>query len=68
MVLWVGLQFVIMVFPDHTRLLCSVGINAKLYFLNRLSDKAEELLAIRRIFSLVGMITDTNFSNCPNVF
>ena len=31
-----------------------------------LSDK--ELLAIRRIFSLVGMVTNTNFSNCPNVF
>ena len=28
----------------------------------------EELLAIRRIFSLVGMITNTNFSNCPTVF
>ena len=28
----------------------------------------KELLAIRRIFSLVGMITNINFSNCPNVF
>ena len=28
----------------------------------------KELLAIRRILSLVGMITNTNFSNCPNVF
>ena len=28
----------------------------------------EELLAIRRIFSLVDMITNTKFSNCPNVF
>ena len=34
--------------------------------LNYLPPK--ELLAIRRIFSLVGMITNTNFSNCPNVF
>ena len=25
-------------------------------------------LAIRRIFSLVGMITKPKFSNCPNVF
>ena len=34
-------------------------------------DEAEdfkELLAIRRIFSLVDMITNTKFSNCPNVF
>ena len=28
----------------------------------------KELLAIRRIFSLVEMITNTKFSNCPNVF
>ena len=28
----------------------------------------KELLAIRRIFSLVDMITNTKFSNCPNVF
>ena len=26
------------------------------------------VLAIRRIFSLVDMITNTKFSNCPNVF
>ena len=31
-------------------------------------DVNEELLAIRRIFSLVEMITNTKFSNCPNVF
>ena len=30
--------------------------------------KGEELLAIRRIFSLVDMVTNTKFSNCPNVF
>ena len=30
--------------------------------------KHKELLAIRRIFSLVDMITNTKFSNCPNVF
>ena len=28
----------------------------------------DELLAIRRIFSLVDMITKTKFSNCPIVF
>ena len=28
----------------------------------------KELLAIRRIFSLVDMITNTKFSNCPNIF
>ena len=28
----------------------------------------KEVLAIRRIFSLVEMITNTKFSNCPNVF
>ena len=28
----------------------------------------KEHLAIRRIFSLVDMITNTKFSNCPNVF
>ena len=28
----------------------------------------KEVLAIRRIFSLVDMITNTIFSNCPNVF
>ena len=28
----------------------------------------EELPAIRRIFSLVDMITNTKFSNCPNDF
>ena len=31
-----------------------------------LNDK--ELLAIRRIFSLVDMISNTKFSNCPYVF
>ena len=28
----------------------------------------KEVLAIRRIFSLVDMITNTKFSICPNVF
>ena len=33
------------------------------------STKGEEgALAIRRMFSLVGMITKPKFSNCPNVF
>ena len=30
--------------------------------------KCKEVLAIRRIFSLVDMIANTKFSNCPNVF
>ena len=30
------------------------------------AQKSKELLAIRRIFSVVGMITNTKFSNCPN--
>ena len=29
---------------------------------------SKELLAIRRIFSLVDMINNIKFSNCPNVF
>ena len=33
-----------------------------------LSIKHKELLAIRRIFSLVDMIINIKFSNCPNVF
>ena len=33
-----------------------------------LVKNVKELLAIRRIFSLVDMITNTKFSNCPNVF
>ena len=34
----------------------------------RANNLLKELLAIRRIFSLVDMITDTKFSNFPNVF
>ena len=30
-------------------------------------ERVKEILAIRRIFSLVDMITNTKFSNCPNV-
>ena len=30
--------------------------------------RLKEHLAIRRTFSLVDMITNTKFSNCPNVF
>ena len=37
-----------------------IGVHTKL--------QTKELLAIRRIFSLVDMITNTKFSNCPNVF
>ena len=33
-----------------------------------LAKNPEELLAIRRILSLIDMITNTKFSNCPNVF
>ena len=33
-----------------------------------LNVKVNEVLAIRRIFSLVDMITNTKFSNCPNIF
>ena len=32
------------------------------------AEDIQELLAIRRIFSLVDMINDIKFSNCPNVF
>ena len=31
-------------------------------------SSSKEALAIRRIFSLVEMITKTKFSNCPKVF
>ena len=40
----------------------------------KLTNKVEQLcewkgvLAIRRIFSLVDMITKPKFSNCPNIF
>ena len=30
--------------------------------------QVKEVLAIRRIFYLADMITNTKFSNCPNVF
>ena len=33
-----------------------------------LNNEWKGALAIRRIFSLVDMITKTKFSNCPNVF
>ena len=33
-----------------------------------MKQSSEEVLAIKRIFSLVDMITNTKFSNCPNVF
>ena len=35
---------------------------------NMVNKGSQELLAIRRIFSLVDMITNTKFSNCTNVF
>ena len=37
------------------------------YIISKITH-SKELLAIRRIFSLVDMITNTKFSNCPNVF
>ena len=33
-----------------------------------LTSLHKEVLVIRRIFSLVDTITNTKFSNCPNVF
>ena len=33
----------------------------------RIAFPLKELIAIRRIFSLIDMITNTKFSNCPNV-
>ena len=45
------------------------GAKAKIkLFRNMVMLHIKELLAIRRIFSLVDMITNTKFSNCPNVF
>ena len=41
------------------------------YVIINLSDQFQtikEVLAIRRIFSLVDMITKPKFSNCPNIF
>ena len=35
---------------------------------NMIYCSTKELLAIRHIFSLVDMITNTKFSNCPYVF
>ena len=37
-------------------------------FLNKHRKTLKEHLVIRRIFSLVDMITNIKFSNCPNVF
>ena len=59
-VVWLGitvflqtLQFVILVFPDHTHLLFLVY---------------KGVLLIRHPFSLIDIITNTKFSNYPNVF
>ena len=55
---WVGIPFYdvleVKYMVIHTRL-----IKTKIY---------KGALAIRRIFSLVDMITKPKFSNCPNVF
>ena len=40
----------------------------KFYYLNRVVSHCQGALAIRRIFSLVDMITKPKFSNCHNVF
>ena len=39
-----------------------------LIFHPKLKQISKEVLAIMRIFSLVDMITNTKFSNCPNLF
>ena len=38
------------------------------FFIDFLEPTSEGALAIRRIFSLVDMIKNTKFSNCPNNF
>ena len=40
----------------------------KIIYVSSTKLYCKEVLAIRRIFSLVDMITNANFSNCPNVF
>ena len=56
----------------HDGYLCTEGKSLAIYFedsqFRRNRSTMKELLAIRRIFSLVDMITNTKFSNCPNVF
>ena len=47
---------------------CSEKVNCVICLYFEIYEDSKELLAIRRIFSLVDMITDTNFSNYPNVF
>ena len=37
-------------------------------FMDIFGGHRKEHLAIRRIFSLVDIITNNKFSNCPNVF
>ena len=44
------------------------AINLKRFYLGSKGDCYKEVLAIRRIFSLVDMITNTKFSNCPSIF
>ena len=46
----------------------STGVSSSMLFLRAVGLGHKEHLAIRRIFSLVDMITNTKFSNCPNVF
>ena len=43
---------------------CILGLSE----VKSLHPRDKEHLAIRRTFSLVDMITNTKFSNCPNVF
>ena len=43
---------------DKLKCMCTSGLR----------EFYKEHLAIRRIFSLVDIITNTKFSNCPNIF
>ena len=48
----------------HNDIIISTSFHANSYFW----APGKGALAIRRIFSLVDMITKPKFSNCPNVF
>ena len=47
---------------------CTPGLEVIKRFSYSTQLSTKEVLAIRRIFSLDDMITNTKFSNCPNVF
>ena len=44
------------------------GGGGSCFSISILESMHKEVLAIQRIFSLVDMIANTKFSNCPNVF